>query len=81
MKKLNEWIYRHKFQVVLIIFGIFILPLLVVHILFKVKAPFEWLIAEWGAGDLIAYIGTFLLSLELYFWGILLYYKMRKQMI
>lgn len=39
---------------------LFFIPLIVVHLLFKWYSGIEFLVAEWGAGDLLGYIGTML---------------------
>lgn len=36
--------------------------LLIVHILFTIKAPHEWLEAKWTAGDVISFAGTIVLG-------------------
>jgi hypothetical protein len=48
----------------LIIICIFFL--LVVHVLFRIPAPFLWLEAVWEAGDLIAFVGTITLGFVAY---------------
>lgn len=42
-----------------IVIGLFLIPLLVVHLLFKWSTRFYFISAEWSAGDLISYIAGF----------------------
>lgn len=56
--------------IILIIMGMYSIPLLIIHFLFKLNLGYYWLYAEWSAGDLIGYtagmlafIGTVLLGL------------------
>lgn len=59
MRKILEWIKKHK----LLTFGLcvltFSLPLIVVHMLFKTPAINNWFTATWSAGELLAYIAGF----------------------
>lgn len=59
MDKLFNWIKKHKATSVLVIIGLFIIPIIVVHLLFKWKSNIEFIQAEWEAGDILAYIGGF----------------------
>jgi hypothetical protein len=40
--------------------------LIIVHVLFKIPAPFPWLEHVWDAGDLIAFVGTIVLGYVAY---------------
>ena len=40
--------------------ALFLLPILVVHVLFKIPAPCKWLVANWTAGDILVYSGEVL---------------------
>lgn len=42
------------------IISIFALPLLIVHLLFKWHSGVNFFVAEWSAGDVLAYVGTML---------------------
>ena len=65
MNKILEFIRKHsKITVVILIILCSLLPLIIVHILFKWNSGIAFLVAEWSAGELLGYIGT-LLS----FWG------------
>lgn len=59
MKKILDWLKKNK----LLTFGLcvlaFTLPLLVVHVLFKIEATNSWFVATWSAGELLAYIAGF----------------------
>jgi hypothetical protein len=37
-----------------------LLPILLIHILYKIKAPCEFFVAKWSAGELLQFYGTFL---------------------
>jgi hypothetical protein len=58
--KFIKFINEHKVIFVLIVIGIFVLPIIIVHILYKFTAPYTWLVAEWEAGDLLNYCGAML---------------------
>ena len=64
MNKILEFIRKHSKITVILIILCSLLPLIVVHILFKWNSGIAFLVAEWSAGELLGYIGT-LLS----FWG------------
>jgi len=53
------WIKKHKRLSVLIGFSLFLLPLIIVHLLYKWRTPFYLLQSNWDSGDLIAYIAGF----------------------
>lgn len=60
--KLNDYlnkIFEHKALSCIIAILLFVLPLIVVHFLFKWKSNVEWIQAEWDAGDVISYIAGF----------------------
>ncbi len=69
MYNLLRWIKKHKTKVIIILVGLFCCPLVSIHLLFKLTAPFEWLSAEWDAGDLLGYCGTFLAFIGTMFLG------------
>lgn len=56
MERLLNWINRHRYVSGLIAFSI---PLLVVHILYKVDFGIKWLQSNWSAGELLTYIAGF----------------------
>ena len=51
--KIVAWIQTHKVQTACIIFAAFILPLIIVHILFKLTTDIDWFVAKWEAGDVL----------------------------
>lgn len=59
MNKIVAWIQTHKGRTACIVFIAFICPLVIVHILFKLKTNIDWLVAEWEPGDVLAYIAGF----------------------
>ena len=59
MKKMLAWIKKHIILTICLCVLIFIVPLVLVHVLFKTTAPHNWFVAEWGAGELLAYIAGF----------------------
>lgn len=59
MNKIMDWIKKHKMAVFLFCAVLFVLPLVLVHILFKWNSGLSWLSAEWSAGDVLSYIAGF----------------------
>lgn len=59
MRRIAEWIKRHKLCSGLILLGTFILPILIVHLLFKIENGPIWLQAKWDAGDILTYVAGF----------------------
>lgn len=60
--KFNDYlnkIFEHKALSCIVAILLFVLPLIVVHFLFKWKSNIEWIQAEWDAGDVISYIAGF----------------------
>ena len=60
--KFNDYlnkIFEHKALSCIIVILLFVLPLIVVHFLFKWKSNIVWIQAEWAAGDVISYIAGF----------------------
>ncbi len=60
LDKVFEWVKKHKIKTTFIILGFFVAPLLVIHLLFKWSIGCDWFVAEWSAGDMLGYIGSFL---------------------
>lgn len=56
--KLIEWIEKHKVYTVLIAIGLFFLPIIITHILFKIKTPNNWLVADWSSDAILDYCGS-----------------------
>ncbi len=59
MDKLFKFVKSHKKVVSVIIFAMFIVPIVMVHFLFKWRSDCEFLQAEWSAGDVLVYTGGF----------------------
>lgn len=57
---MKKWFGKYLVQIWIIISGLFAL---IVHCLFSVAAPNEWLIAKWSAGDILTFISTMALGL------------------
>lgn len=60
MDKVIEWIGKNKRKMIIIIVLIIVLPMLITHILFKIKTGCEYIYADWNAGDLLGYFGDVL---------------------
>jgi len=56
LKLINE----HRIKFVIISILIFLLPIIIVHVLYKIPAPHKYLLAEWDAGGLLNYLGIVL---------------------
>ena len=55
----GNWFFNHKALTSLLIILLFAIPLIIVHFLFKWESNADWIVAEWNAGDVIAYIAGF----------------------
>ena len=75
MKKLLDWIKNHKWITILICVLLFVVPLIAVHILFKIPAWSDCLVAEWSAGELLAYIAGFEALVGTVFLGLITVYQ------
>lgn len=60
MKKIIMWIEGHKKETVWIMLALICLPIVVIHILFKLKTNCYLIQAEWGPGDVLGYFGDVL---------------------
>lgn len=70
-----DWLKRHKILITIISFVIIFGVPLIIHVLFKIKAPNSFLVAEWSAGDLLSYYGSILAFLGTVVLGILALYQ------
>ncbi len=70
-----DWLKRHKLLIIIISFVIIFGVPLIIHILFKIKAPNSFWVAEWSAGDLLSYYGSILAFLGTVVLGILALYQ------
>lgn len=59
MEYIIKWIKNKKVKVILIILALFFVPLIVVHLLFKLNTGIYFLQADWSSGELIGYIAGF----------------------
>ncbi len=59
MESFIDWVKKHKIKTITIIIIAFIGPLIVVHFLFKWNTGYDFISAEWSAGDLIGYVAGF----------------------
>lgn len=57
MKKILKWISDHKKTTLFLCFLLAFLPIVVIHILFKIKTDMYWIQAEWEAGEVLGYFG------------------------
>ena len=60
MKEILQWIRKHKKLTMMLIVLIVFLPIIVIHILFKIKSNCYWIQAEWDAGYMLGYFGEVL---------------------
>lgn len=59
MSRILVWIRAHKAETVFIILGALLLPLVLVHIAYRINAISPWFSSTWDSGDLITYIAGF----------------------
>ena len=58
MDDIKKFWKKHKKAIIIWTIIGFFAPLIIVHLLFKWYSGIDFLVAEWGAGDLLGYIGT-----------------------
>jgi len=58
--KLMNWLKEHNSYSLTIAIVVFLLPIFIVHILFKISAFSKWTIANWTAGEVLGYCGEVL---------------------
>lgn len=58
MKKILDYIKKHKRGVIITAIIVAIAPVILVHVFFKIQAPCDLLSAEWSAGSILDYIAT-----------------------
>lgn len=71
LSNILDWVKKHVWQTVLIVFGLFFLPLILVHIAYRIQAISPWFTSAWEAGELITYIAGFEAFLGTVFLGII----------
>lgn len=59
MIKLLNFMRKHKVCMSILSTLVFVVPLIIVHFLFKMECKIAWLQSEWSAGDVLAYIAGF----------------------
>lgn len=69
MEKILEWINKHKKLSVLLIVLVIFAPILIIHILFKIKTNCYFITAEWDSGDVLGYFGNVLSFIGTVFLG------------
>lgn len=57
MENILKWVKGHKKLTVLLIVAVIFTPIIVIHILFKIKTDCDFIIAEWKAGEILGYFG------------------------
>src|SRR5699024_8652656 len=59
MNKMFSFIQKHKIATSLIVVFLFAMPLVLVHVLYKLDLNIWWLRTKWSAGDMIGYVAGF----------------------
>lgn len=59
MSKILDWIKKHVWQTILIGLAAFFVPLILVHVAYRISAVSPWFASTWEAGELITYIAGF----------------------
>lgn len=72
---LLDWIKNHKWMTILICALLFVAPLVTVHILFKIPAWSDCLVAVWSAVELLANIVGFEALIGTVFLGVVTVYQ------
>lgn len=78
LSKILAWITKHIWQTILIGLGLFFVPLIFVHIAYRIPAISPWFATTWFPGDLISYIAGFLAFLGSLGLGALALYQNEK---
>ena len=60
MKRVLDWLSKHKKAVVLFCCILVFLPIITIHTLFKIKTDFYWIQADWKSGEVLGYFGDVL---------------------
>ncbi|PPK80637.1 hypothetical protein BXY41_106227 [Lacrimispora xylanisolvens] len=60
MEKWFSWIIKHLGIVTALLFVIIIGIPIIIHICFKISAPYEFLVADWDSGSVLSYYGSVL---------------------
>ena len=59
MDKIFNWVKNHKKSIILILLGLFFIPMIIIHFLFKWNSNIYLIQADWESGDVLGYIGNF----------------------
>ena len=59
MRIILRWIRNHKIATSLLCVCCFIIPVIIIHVLFKRNKGPSWLQANWNAGDALSYVAGF----------------------
>lgn len=57
--KIIDWMQKYPRHTIIVVVSVFLMPLIIVHLLFKWSTGIAFLDAEWDAGDLLSYIAGF----------------------
>lgn len=60
MEKILKWIKLHKMRTLFMLIAIILLPIIVLHLLFKIRTDCYWIQADWQSGDVLGYFGDVL---------------------
>lgn len=60
VEKIISWIEEHKKRSILLMVAIICLPIVAIHILFKIKTGYYLIQAEWEPGEVLGYFGDVL---------------------
>lgn len=78
MSKVLDWIKAHVWQTILIVLAAFLLPLIIVHVMYKTNAISPFFVSTWGPGDLTTYVAGFLAFLGSVVLGAVAVYQNQK---
>lgn len=73
-----NWIFNHKIKTITLTLLLFLVPICIVHFLFKWNSNIWWIESEWGAGDIISYIAGFEAFIGTAFLGFLALWQNQK---
>lgn len=60
MDKIFRWINQHKVMTIVLLVIIVFFPLVVIHVIFKIRVNCYWIKSEWSAGEVLSYFGEVL---------------------
>lgn len=53
-----EWISKNKRKALILIILVIVLPMIAIQVLFNIQVSYKWLVAVWGPGELLDYLGN-----------------------